>query len=111
VLRPAERHPEHTAPGTEAGGLDEELAHDVGPGGAECLAEANLADPFGDGHQHDVHHPDATDEQGHAGDPGEEQGERCAGRIEGVQDLLLGGGEEVACEGSVMPWVWRAAGR
>src|SRR4029453_11620446 len=36
-------------------GLDQELAHDAAPRGANRLSDANLAGPFRNRHQHDVH--------------------------------------------------------
>ena len=54
-------------------GLDEELQEDVAPRRAERLANADLARPLGDRHEHDVHDADAADEQRHGGDAGEQR--------------------------------------
>ena len=39
------------------------MAYDVSPFGTQRPADADLASPFGDRRKHDVHDPDATDEQ------------------------------------------------
>ena len=52
--------------------LDQELQQDVAPGGAERLADADLAGALGDRDQHDVHDPDAADHQAHRRDAGEQ---------------------------------------
>ena len=44
--------------------------------GADGHADADLARPLGDAHQHDVHHADAADEQRHGGDRREQHRER-----------------------------------
>ena len=56
--------------------LDQELPPDVSPGGAEGLADADLAGALVHRHQHDVHDDDATDHDAdadHGGNGGEEQ--------------------------------------
>src|SRR6185312_9641703 len=53
-------------------------------GGAHGHANANLARALGDRNQHDVHDPDAADEQRHAGDGTEQDGHDAAG---GVGDI------------------------
>ena len=60
--------------------LDEELLEDVASAGADRLADADLAGPLGDRDQHDVHDPDAADDQRDGGDAAEEQGQRRADR-------------------------------
>src|ERR1039457_6302878 len=54
-------------------------------GGAERLAQADLADPLDNRDQHDVHDPDTPDEQGDRGDPGEQHGKRLVHRGGGGQ--------------------------
>ena len=44
-------------------GLDEELHQDVALARADRHADADLARPLGDAHEHDVHDADAADEQ------------------------------------------------
>ena len=44
----------------ERQGLDEELGEDVAAARADRLADADLAGPLADRHQHDVHDPDAA---------------------------------------------------
>ena len=59
---------EHATDPGEQRGLDEELREDVAVTGADRLADADLTGALGDGHQHDVHHADAADEQRDRGD-------------------------------------------
>src|SRR4029077_2244375 len=54
---------EQSAYEREEDGLDKELRQDVDLAGTDGLADPDLAGPLGHGHQHDVHHPDAADEQ------------------------------------------------
>ena len=49
----------------------------------ECLAEADLSDSFGDRDQHDVHDPDAADQQRDGGDAAEQDGEGAVDRRRG----------------------------
>ena len=70
-------------------GLDEELAEDVAALGAERLADADLAGPLADRHQHDVHDPDAPDDQRDRGDAAQQQGQRPADRRGRVEQLGL----------------------
>ena len=48
--------------------LDEELGEDVAAAGADRLADADLARPLADRHQHDVHDPDAAHDERDRGD-------------------------------------------
>src|SRR5438093_5846994 len=85
--------------------LDQELHQDVAPPGADRLADADLAGAFRDGDQHDVHDPDAADDQGNAGDRAQHQGED-AGRLRGaVQHVLLAEDLKISLGGvrDVMP--------
>ena len=50
------------------------------PAGADGLADADLAGPLADRDQHDVHDPDAADDERDRGDAAEQQGERPADR-------------------------------
>ena len=58
-----EQRAERAADEPEDGGLHEELAPDDAGRGAEGLAEPDLADALGHRDQHDVHDPDAADQQ------------------------------------------------
>ena len=49
--------------------------------GADRLADADLPGPLGDGHQHDVHDPDAADEQRDGGDRAEQDREHLVGVV------------------------------
>ncbi len=57
----------------EHDGFDQELQQHVAAAGADGQAQADLARPLGDRHQHDVHDADAADEQRHAGDAREQR--------------------------------------
>ena len=89
------RMPIDSAQQAERQRLDQELHQDVAPGGAERLADADLAGALGDRHQHDVHDPDAADQQAHRGDAGEQAGEHLGGLLLGGQDVLLVADREV----------------
>ena len=52
----------------EGQGLDEELGEDVAAARADGLADADLARPLADRDQHDVHDPDAADDERDRGD-------------------------------------------
>ena len=52
--------------------LDQELEQDVAAGGAQRLADADLAGALGHRDQHDVHDPDAADHEAHRGDAGQQ---------------------------------------
>ena len=93
------RAPERAAEQTEHGGLDQELAADQARRGAQGLAQADLADAFGDGHQHDVHDPDAADQQRDAGHPTQQDGQRLVDRGGGREQRLLRGDGEVGIGG------------
>src|SRR5580698_3002584 len=63
---------EATADERDDCGLGEELAADVACGGAERLADADLAGALGHGDEHDVHDADAAKREREQGDGGEE---------------------------------------
>ena len=48
--------------------LDDELHQDVVRPRADRLAQADLAGPLGDAHEHDVHDADAADQERDGGD-------------------------------------------
>ena len=95
VADDAERDPEEPAGEAEQRRLDEELPADEPRLGPEGLAQADLADPLRDRHQHDVHHPDAADQQRDDGDPAQHDGEGAVDRARRGEDRLLGGDGEV----------------
>ena len=69
--------------------LDEELGEDVAATRADRLADADLAGPLADRDQHDVHDPDAADDQRDRGDAAEEQRQRRGDRRRGLEQLGL----------------------
>ena len=58
-------------------GLDQELGEDVAATGADGLADADLAGPLADRDQHDVHDPDAPDDERDRGDARRAAGSAC----------------------------------
>ena len=55
----------------EHGRLGEELGQNPLFLGSDSLLKTNLAGSLGDGHEHDVHNADATDQKRNTGDPDE----------------------------------------
>ena len=86
----------------------EELGQDVPAAGADRLADADLAGPLGDRDEHDVHDPDAADDQRDRGDPAEQQGQRAADGRRGVRSWVWS--EIVKSSVSVAPMSWRSRG-
>src|SRR5437870_1870270 len=62
---------------------------DVPLPGADRLADADLAGALGDRDQHDVHDPDAADEQGEPGDAGQRPAQDQHDPVERIQDTAL----------------------
>src|SRR6058998_2688000 len=59
----AEGDADHTADQREGDGLDQELDEDVAPASPHRHPEADLSRPLRHRHEHDVHDPDAADQQ------------------------------------------------
>src|SRR5664280_3298367 len=74
----ADHDPDQAAEDGQHGRLEQELADDVAASGADRLANADLARALRDAHQHDVHDPDAADEQRDRGDDTEQDGQGLA---------------------------------
>ena len=68
--------------------LDQELKQDVEAAGADGEPQADFARPLGHRHQHDVHDPDAADDERDAGDTGEQAGHRLRGLRSGAPRCL-----------------------
>ena len=79
--------------------LDQELGEDVAAPGADRLADADLAGPLADRDQHDVHDPDAADDQRDRGDAPEQQRQRAADRVGRLEQLRLVEDREVVVVG------------
>ena len=75
--------------------FDEELQQHVAALGADRHAQADLARPLGDRHQHDVHDADAADDERDAGDAGEQRRHRARRLRADVGDLLERPDDEV----------------
>ena len=73
-----DEHADRAADDRHEQGFDDELEEDVLPLGADRLADADLARPFRHRHEHDVHRPDAADDQRDAGDGAQEDRQRLA---------------------------------
>jgi hypothetical protein len=69
--------------------LEQELPRDVTGAGPEGLAQADLAGPLADGDEHDVGHPDATDQQRDPGDGGQHQRQDLQDLAHHADDLVL----------------------
>ena len=59
---------DEAAQSTQDGGLHQELPHDLPPGRADGLLDADFPGPLRDGDQHDVHDTDSAHQQGDARD-------------------------------------------
>src|ERR1041385_1960412 len=71
------------------GGLDEELGEDVLLLGANGLADADLPGALGYGDQHDVHNPDAADQEGKARNAAQDETENGEDAADSAEDVLL----------------------
>ena len=87
--------------------LGDELHDDVGLGGADRLADADLARSLGDGDQHDVHDADAADEQAQRGDRTEQHRQRLASTTSRPPRSRPGSAR--CSRGSVEVTSWRAS--
>src|SRR6478672_4709316 len=67
--------------------FDQELCEHLALERTDREPDADLARSFGDRHEHDVHDPDAADEQAHGRDRGEEQREHSRHVGEHARDL------------------------
>ena len=83
----ADGDPRGAAQEAEHDRLDEELAEDVAGTGADGHPQADLAVALRHGHQHDVHDPDAADDQRDQGDAQEQAGHEADGPLHGLHDL------------------------
>src|SRR5207249_618106 len=79
---PAEQDPKRPAEAGERDALDEELRQDVAASRAHGLADPDLAGPLVHRDEHDVHDPDASDEEADAADRAEQERERPGHLIE-----------------------------
>src|SRR5260370_5164441 len=77
--------------GTDQGRLYQELAHDVDRCRADGLLEADLADAFGDGHEHRVDDRQAADDEREQSRRGRDGGEDGAAGFEAVDDYAWPG--------------------
>ena len=79
---------DHAAEQGQRQRLDQELGEDVAAARADRLADADLAGPLADRDQHDVHDPDAADDQRDRGDPAEQEGQRAGDRRRGASSWV-----------------------
>ena len=69
-MRPhSDNRPDQSADDAEHKRLGQELQADIGRGGSDSLTDADLACPFCDTDQHDIHDPDAANDQRYARHP------------------------------------------
>ena len=87
--RHAEENTEQSTCKAEHHGFGQELCEDIAFASTHGFTQTDLARPFGDRDEHDVHDPDPTDDERDRGDPAEQQGERAADRGRGLQQLGL----------------------
>ncbi len=78
------RHTEDPAEQTQGQRFHQELEEDVPPGGPQGLPDADLPGALGDADQHDVHDPDAPDQEAYRADARQEEGEGLGGLLEGL---------------------------
>ncbi len=86
----ADREPHEPAEQAEHERFQQKLQQDVVALGADRLADADLACPLRDRHEHDVHDADAADEQRDAHDAGHDDRDRVQDRLKGVLQLCSG---------------------
>ena len=88
--------------------LDQELPSNEPGCRTERLAQSDFTDPFGDRDQHDVHDPDAADQERYAGHPAEKDGQGPIDRGRGRQHRLFRGDRGVGVGRPTMMW-WTAS--
>ena len=112
----AEHDAQQPADERQRGGLDQELPQDLPPGGAERLAQPDLAGPVGHRDHHDRHHADAAHQQRDARERDHRQEEVGGELPDHVENLVLrdeveGVGHRRAGargRGAARPWPGRA---
>ncbi len=87
--------PEHAAQQAHHHRLDQKLLQYVRLAGADRDADADLAGTLHHRHQHDVHHPDAADDEGDHRDGGDQQRHGGGGLLHRLDDAVAAEGEEV----------------
>ena len=80
--------PTSAAEGRQHHRLDQELQQHLALQRADGQAQADLAGPFGDADQHDVHDADAADQQAHRGHRAEQRGHHLRGAGQRLGELL-----------------------
>ena len=84
---PAGQDADRAAEQAEHDGLDEKLAEDVAGPRPDGHAQADLPVALRHRHEHDVHDPDAADDQRDQGNAEEQAGDEADGPLDGVDDL------------------------
>ena len=87
--------PEHAAQQAHHHRLDQKLLQYVRLAGTDRDADADLAGSLHHRHQHDVHHPDAADDEGDHRDGGDQQRHGGGGFLHRLDDAVAAEGEEV----------------
>src|SRR5437867_1353009 len=89
AVRPgqAKADPDQPSDEGQAEGFDQELAQHVSAAGPHCHPQPNLPSSLRHGNQHDVHDPDASDEERDRGDGGQEHGQNPRRLFLGLQDF------------------------
>ena len=91
----ARKQPDKTANNAQEHSLGQELEADVVRCGTHRLPDPNFASALGDTYEHDVHDPDAADQQGHARDPCQQRSEGGCRRFLRGNDVLLRGDRKI----------------
>src|SRR5271154_869367 len=79
----------------EGHGFEEELPGDVATARADGFTHTNFASALGDGHQHDVHHAHAADEQADGTEHHDDEHHAANDVVEFLDDFHLGLNREV----------------
>src|SRR2546427_684635 len=82
-----EADPDQPSDEGQADGFHQELAQDVSAPGPNCHPQTNLPSSFRHRNQHDVHDPDAADQERDRGDGGQEHGQDPRRLFLGLQDF------------------------
>jgi len=83
----AQAYPQDAAEEGQHESFREELNYNIALAGAECPADADLARPLADGGQHNIHNPDAADQQRNRSDGTENDAEKTLG-LSGLVEQL-----------------------
>ena len=87
--RVAQQDADHSSEGGENDGLGQELGQNVAPPPADALSQPDLARPFGDRDEHDVHDSDPAHDQGDSDDAREHAAGHHLHPLKVAKELVL----------------------